>query len=174
MTTDAPYHLIADREPSQFPFAAVQSYRHCFAVDWRESDMDIVERFLTAAGLPAHDAKVRWEAAPGHSVLTRNGLDHAVPLEGRSAQDAMLRVLATVYRATHGIRSLSHVALGDTAYFVVETPSDWAGFEIQNPLVRWFFTPIERLPDLFTTSFDDLAEAARSFAKARFVHEPAV
>jgi hypothetical protein len=83
--------------------------------------------------------------------------------DGESAQHAAVRTLQTIYAGTHSIRYLNHAAPGDTAYFVVETPAAWSALEAANPLVRWFFTPLEYLTDIFEGSSGNLTEAARLY-----------
>ena len=161
----APYDLVTSRDNAAFPFDAVQAYPRSFAVDWRESDEGIVESFLKSAGLPPNDAQVRWDLAKPYALLHHAGVTHDVRRDGRSAQDAMLRKLDELYGAGHQVRIVSHVAQGDTAFFVVETPERWAALEAANPHVRWFFTPIGGLPDLFEGTFDELGEAARRYAE---------
>jgi hypothetical protein len=159
-----PYDLIRSRENADFPFDALQSYARSIAVDWREADETIVEHFLAATGLPADDARVRWDLSKPYALLDHAGVTHDVKRDGRSAQDVMLRKLDELYGAKHQLRLLSHVANGDTAYLVVETPERWRELEAANPFVRWFFTPIGVLPDLFEGTFEDLAAAAKRYA----------
>src|SRR5688572_20835979 len=130
----APYDLIKSRDSDAFPFQAIESYPHCFAVDWREEDESIVSKFLTCAGLPADDAVVQWDLSKPYALLVHQGVTHEVRRDGRSAQDVMIRALSRLYGNAHEIRYLAHVVHGDTAFFVVQSPGAWAKLEAEHPL----------------------------------------
>jgi TPR repeat protein len=164
-----PFNLITSRDPGLFPWEALMEYEHLMAVDWREEENWIVERFCRASGLSREGINLTWNDAgdllhltyPGGSIDIEQG-------EGRSAQHSMIAALQTAFGATHSIRHLSHLEGSDTVYFVVETHTDWQDLEARNLHVRWFFTPIERIPDVFLSDYAALDEAAE-----RYFHQQA-
>ena len=159
-----PFDQITNRDQAAFPFKQFTSYPRLFMVDWRESEDWIAGAFLRAAGLPANDITWHWDEAASKGKFVSRWRDFPVPKDdGRSAQHAAVSVLQEIYAGSHSIRYLNHVALGDTAYFVVETPETWSALEAANPLVRWFFTPLEYLTDIVEGAFEDHAEAARLY-----------
>lgn len=155
-----PFDKIADRDPAAFPFQPFTSYAHLFMVDWREGEDGIAEAFLRAAGLPAKETTWHWDEATSLGKFVSRGRSYPVARgDGQSAQHAAVSALQEIYAGSHSIRYLNHVALGDTAYFVVETPATWSALETANPLVRRFFTPLAYLTDIFEGSFEDHGEA---------------
>lgn len=54
--------------------------------------------------------------------------------------------------------------MGDGSWFVVETREAWTKLEDRNEHVRWFFTPVDRLPDTFKADIDELAAAGARYA----------
>jgi len=161
-----PFDKIQSRDHAAFPFQEFSNYRRLFMVDWREAESSIAEAFLRAAGLPASDTVWTWNDADHAGTFSCRGRAYpVVATGGRSAQHDAVAALQAIYSATHSIRLLNHVARGDTAYFVVETPDTWKRLEERNPAVRWFFTPLEYLYDCFETSFEDLSEAGRLHAE---------
>ena len=163
-----PFDKVTSRDCAAFPFKQFTDYSRLFMVDWRESEDWIAEAFLRAAGLPANETTWHWDEAASLGKFISRG--RSVPVhrrDGQSAQHAAVSSLQEIYAESHSIRYLNHVAPGDTAYFVVETPAAWSLLETANPLVRWFFTPLAYLTDIFQQSFDDLAEAARLYEAGR-------
>src|SRR5689334_14545292 len=159
-----PFDKITNRDSAAFPFQEFTSYPRLFMVDWRESEDFIAEAFLRTAGLPARETTWHWDEATSVGKYQSRGRSFPVPkLDGQSAQHAAVKALQEIYAGSHSIRYLNHVAQGDTAWFVVETPATWSAVEAANPLVRWFFTPLEYLTDIVEGSFDDHAEAARLY-----------
>jgi hypothetical protein len=159
-----PFDKIRNRDNAAFPFKELTSYPRLFTVDWRESEDFIAEAFLRAARLPANETTWHWDETNGVGRYVCRGRSFPVPRRnGQSAQHAAIRVLQEIYAGSHSIRYLNHVAQGDTACFVVETPAMWSALEAANPLVRWFFTPLEYLTDIVEGSFDDHSEAARLY-----------
>jgi len=163
-----PFDKITNRDTAAFPFKLLTSYSRLFMVDWRESEDWIAKGFLRAAGLPANETTWNWDEAAGLGSFVSRGRNFPVHrLDGQSAQHAAVSALQEIYAGSHSIRYLNHVAPGDTAYFVVETPGTWSTLEAANPLVRWFFTPLEYLTDIVESSFEDLGEAARLYEAGR-------
>ena len=159
-----PFDKVTNRDNAAFPFEQFTSYSRLFMVDWRESEDWIAEAFLRAAQLPANETTWHWDEVASLGKFVSRGRSFPVPRRnGQSAQQAAVCALQEIYADTHSIRYLNHVAPGDTAYFVVETPADWSSLESANPLVRWFFTPLEYLTDIFENSFEDLSEAAHLY-----------
>ncbi len=163
-----PFDKITSRDNAAFPFELLTSYARLFMVDWREAEDWIAREFSRAAGLPANEIAWHWDDAAGAGAFVSRGRRFPVPRpDGLSAQHAAVSELQRIYAGSHSIRYLNHVAPGDTAYFVVESPATWKALETSNPLVRWFFTPLEYLADAFQESFDDLGEAARLYESGR-------
>jgi len=163
-----PFGKITSRDNAAFPFKEFTSYSRLFMVDWRESEDRIAEAFLYAAGLPANETTWHWNEEARLGKFVSRGRSFPLPKrDGQSAQHAAVSGLQEIYAGSHSIRYLNHVAPGDTAYFVVETPAAWNSLESANPLVRWFFTPLEYLADIFEESFEDLSKAARLYEAGR-------
>ena len=159
-----PFDKITNRDNAAFPFRELTSDPRLFMVDWREGEDFIAEAFLRAAGLPANETTWHWDEATNVGKFISRGRSFPVPRrDGQSAQHAAVCALQEIYAGSHAIRYLNHVAQGDTAYFVVETPETWRALETANPLVRWFFTPLEYLADIVEGSFEDHSEAARLY-----------
>ena len=160
-----PFDKIQSRDNAAFPFAAFQEYPRSFAVDWRAGVVDIFDDFAKAAGL-AGSAQLTVDPASRTPVLSHDGQRLALGLHNAtSPQHGMVSLLQGYFGIRHSIRYMNHVAPGDTAYFVVESTSTWKRLEAANPHVKWFFTPLEKLPDVFTTSFETLAECGRQYAE---------
>jgi hypothetical protein len=163
-----PFDKITSRENAAFPFKPFTSYPRLFMVDWRESEDWIAEAFLRSAGLPANETTWHWDETAGIGKFVSRGRSFPVDKrDGQSAQHAAVSVLQEIYARSYSIRYLNHVAPGDTAYFVVETPATWSALEAANPFVRWFFTPLEYLADIVEGSFEDHSEAARLYEAGR-------
>jgi len=162
------FDKIASRDNAQFPFADFMNHGRLLAVDWRAAEDEILDAFFRATGLPNSDASLEWDAAAQHMKLRHQG--QVIPVArgaGVSAQHSMLRALQKVHEGSHSIRYLNHVAAGnDTAFFVVETTDAWRRLEQANPHVRWFFTPIDLLPDVFESSPAELTAAGSRYANA--------
>lgn len=163
-----PFDKVSSRDHAAFPFEQFASYSRLFMVDWRESEDWIAAAFLRAAGLPANETMWHWDEVACLGKFVSHGRSFPVhKRDGQSAQHAAVSALQEIYASRYSIRYLNHVTRGDTAYFVVETPAAWSALETANPLVRWFFTPLEYLPDIFEESFEELAEAARLYEAGR-------
>jgi len=159
-----PFDKITNRDNAAFPFKLFTSYPRLFMVDWREGEDWIAKAFLRAAGLPENETTWHWDEAASAGKYVSRGRSYPVPKhDGQSAQHAAVKALQALYADSHSIRYLNHAAAGDTAYFVVETPATWRALEAAHPLVRWFFTPLEYLGDIFEGSFDDHSEAAKLY-----------
>ena len=160
-----PFDQIHSRDSGAFPFEAFNEYPRCFMVDWRAAPEDIADGFFSAAGL-AQLARLTREGDDSLKLIHR---DESLTLKlrpGVSAQHGLLEAFQAYFGIRHSMRYLNHVALGDTAYFVVQPTSTWARLELANPYVKWFFTPLDRLPDIFDSPFEKLAEAGKLYAEA--------
>ncbi len=162
-----PYSQIASRDNSEFPIHEFFQYPHLFAVDWREAEDWMLELFITATGISPDGASLSWDDKTKVMNFTVRDRTVAIPSTGGiSAQHGMLMALQTLYGDTHSIRHLNHVTGGDTVYVAVETNVDWQELDSSLPLVRWFFTPIQALPDVFQTPFDELSAIGARYAEA--------
>lgn len=162
------YDQITSRDPAAFPFQAFLGYPRLLMVDWREEERRILSGFFKATGLSREGIDLEWDEPLGRMIFVHpGGRIELARGDGTSAQHSMLMALQQVYGASHPIRCLSYeVAAGDTGYFFVEERNTWARLEQDYPLVRWFFTPIELLPDTFEGDHAALREAARRYAEA--------
>lgn len=159
-----PFDKITSRDNDAFPFDDFLEYPHLLIVDWKEAENDMMERFFEAAELSNENTQLVWDEEAQLMKFTYHDKILPIPRGNEiSAQHSMLMVFQQVYGNNYSIRYLNHVTAGDTGYFVVETPDFWQRLEIENPHVRWFFTPIECLPDTFETSFEELSEAGRRY-----------
>lgn len=161
-----PYEKIVSREHKDFPFDDFMDYPRLLLVDWREEEPRIVRSFLKAAGFPADEVRLARDPAIGWYRMSRGDASLTLPESDEvSAQHSTLVALQRLFGTTHGIRYLNHVAFGDTGYFVVETREVWGRLEERQPHVRWFFTPMDILPDVFKASLQQLAAAAQRHAR---------
>ena len=160
-----PFDQIHSRDKDAFPFEAFHDYARCFVVDQRSSAEDVAEGFFRAAGLAQLARIVRDDK----DVLTLIHRDVSLQIKLRpdtSQQHALLTFFQEYFGIRHSMRYLNHVTAGGTAWFVVQPMSTWARLELANPFVKWFFTPLERLPDIFDSSFEKLGEAGKLYAEA--------
>src|SRR5689334_6249972 len=119
-----PFDKITNRDNAAFPFKLFTRYPRLFMVDWRESEDWIAKAFLRAAGLPESETTWHWDEAASAGTYVSRGRSYRVPpRDGQSAQHAAVKALQAIYAGSHSIRYLNHAAVGDTAYFVVETPA---------------------------------------------------
>lgn len=163
-----PYSQIVSRTREEFPMDAFRAYPALMLVDWREAETTIAEQFFNATGLPSAGTEMVWDDQTEIMSFVHEG--RAFPItrgEGASAQHSTLLVLQQVYGNRHSIRYLNHVTAGDWAYYAVETPATWKQLEEQYPLVRWFFTPIAFVPDVFASAYEELEQAGRSYAEGK-------
>ncbi len=161
----SPYSAITGRDRDAFPLRAFQSSGRCFAVDWRDGEDAILEAFAKAADVAMDEVSLQWDEAAAHMNLVHAGKTNPVRRDRHGAQHAMVLVLQQVFGQTHAIRLINQVTLGDdTAWFMVESPQQWQHLEQSNPHLRWFFTPVELLPDVFNADTDEIAEAGRRYA----------
>jgi len=160
-----PYDKIVTRDCNAFPVEDFLDYPRAIAVDWREEEPRILRSFLAATGLSSDEARLEMDDKSGYYDLVRRVSRYAVPWgEGQSAQHSMLLALQKAFDNSHSLRYLNHSALGDTGRFIVETRETWSELERNNPEVRWFFTPVERLPDTFHSSPEELSEVGERYA----------
>jgi hypothetical protein len=160
-----PFDQILSRDKEAFPFAAFLEYPRCFVVDARASAEDIAEEFFRAAGI-SQLARIDRGEDDGLILIHR---DVSLPLRlppSSSTQHAMLTVLQAYFGIRHSMRYLNHVTAADTAWFVVQPTNTWARLELANPYVKWFFTPLDRLPDIFDSPFEKLGQAGKLYAEA--------
>jgi hypothetical protein len=160
-----PFDQIHSRDKDAFPFDAFRDYARCFMVDWRASAEDIAEGFFSAAGL----VQLARIARDDNGALTLIHRDVSLQLKlnpATSPQHALLILFQAYFGIRHSMRYLNHVTPGDTAWFVVQPTSTWARLELANPYVKWFFTPLDRLPDIFDSTFEKLGEAGKLYAEA--------
>jgi hypothetical protein len=160
-----PYDKIVSRDDRSFPLDDFSTYSQLLLVDWKEEEPRILSAFFNATGLSSDGAKLYVDDKSQYYQLVRGDVRIDVPWGDEiSAQHSMLVALQRVFGASHSIRYLNH-AFGDTGYFVVETNESWRRLESQNPNVRWFFTPIELLPDVFKSDVDALAQVGRRYGE---------
>lgn len=159
-----PYDTIVSRDVDAFPLDGFLDYPRLMSVDWREEEPRMLSAFFKATGLPADGTALEMDDRTSYWQLVRGSDRVDVPWGDEvSAQHSMLVALQRVFGASHSIRYLNH-GCTDTASFVVETNEDWRRLESANPHVRWFFTPIERLPDVFKSDIDDLSNVGKTYA----------
>jgi len=160
-----PFDQIHGRDKESFPFDAFRDYARCFVVERYASAEDIAEGFFGAAGL-AQLARVVRDDKDGLTLIHR---DVSLQIRLRpdiSPQHALLEFFQEYFGIRHSMRYLNHVTGDGIGWFVVQPTSTWARLELANPYVKWFFTPLDRLPDIFDSSFEKLGEAGRLYAEA--------
>ena len=160
-----PFDQIHSRDKEAFPFEAFRDYARCFVVDRRASAEDIAEGFFSAAGLTQLARIVRDD----NDALTLIHRDVSLQIKlgaDVSPQHALLLFFQEYFGIRHSMRYLNHATDIDTAWFVVQPTSTWARLDLANPFVKWFFTPLDRLPDIFDSSFEKLGEAGKLYAEA--------
>jgi hypothetical protein len=160
-----PFDQIHSRDKDAFPLEAFREYPRCFMVDWRASAEDIAEGFFRAAGI-AQLARIDRDEEDGLMLIHR---DVSLPIRlpaSTSPQHAMLTILQAYFGIRHSMRYLNHVTAADTAWFVVQPTNTWARLELANLYVKWFFTPLDRLPDIFDSPFEKLGHAGKLYAEA--------
>lgn len=151
------------------PFRSTISrlYHKLIRVDWREEERRILAAFIEATGLPADNAALEMDDKTQYYQLVGDSFRIDVPWgDNVSAQHSMLAALQQAFAATHSIRLLNRAVLGDTGCFLVETNETWRLLEEQNPHVRWFFTPIELLPDTFNSDTEILERIGTQYSDA--------
>jgi hypothetical protein len=162
------YSKITNTKGAELPFEEFTMHPHCLIVDWREAEEDILEAFLAATGEPRDEVDLRPDEASNVMIVAKG--EEVIPIrkgKGVSSQHSMLLALQNLYGSSHAIRYLHDVEEGDTAYFMVESPETWQRLEQENPNIRWFFVPIEVVPDTFETPSDQLRAAARRYYSAK-------
>jgi hypothetical protein len=160
-----PFDQIHGRDKETFPSEAFHDYARCFTVDRDASAEDIADGFFRAAGLAQLARIVRDEK----NALTLVHRDVSLRIElppDTSPQHALLLFFQDYFGIRHSMRYLNHVTANGTAWFVVQPVSTWARLELANPFVKWFFTPLDRLPDIFDSTFEMLGEAGKRYAGA--------
>jgi hypothetical protein len=160
-----PFDEIHSRAKETFPIEAFREYPRCFMIGRRASAEDIAEGFFRAAGL----SQLARISRDDHDALTLIHRDVSLQIKlppAASPQHALLNVFQEYFGIRHSMRYLNHVTAADTAWFVVQPTSTWARLELANPYVKWFFTPLDRLPDIFDSSFEKLGEAGKLYAEA--------
>lgn len=163
----SPYDKITSRNDRSFPFDDFSTYPRLMIVDWREEEPRILKAFFKATELPADGTVLEMDDATQYYQLVRGDLRVDVPWgDEASAQHSTLVALQRLFGTSHSIRYLNHAAFGDTGYFLVETNETWRRLESQNPHVRWFFTPIEILPDVFKSDVEMLSQAGERYSDA--------
>ena len=161
-----PYDNILSHDNELFPFDDFSSYPRLMFVDWKEEEPRILQAFFKAAALPADGTRLEMDDATQYYQLIHGDKSAEVPWgDDISAQHSMLVALQKVFGTTRSIRYLNHAASGDTGYFLVETNETWQELEKNNPHVRWFFTPVELLPDTFTTDVEVLSQVGGKYAR---------
>jgi len=167
MTLMLPYDKIASRDDRAFPLDEFAAYPRLIVMDWREEEPRILKAFFKATGLPIDTAKLETSSTSEYYQLVRGDVRIDVPWsENVSAQHSMLVALQQLFGATHSIRYLNHAAVSDGGYFVVETNDAWRSLNTRNPNVRWFFTPIDLLPDVFKSDVELLARIGKEYGDA--------
>lgn len=160
-----PFAQITSRDDAAFPFDAFSRYPKLLVIDWREEEGSIVSKYCKLAGLAQDEATLVMDDATGWFNLIHKGGSLPIPWsEDVSAQHSTVVALQKAFGQAHAIR-YSQAAAGDSGFFIVETPQTWQRLEAENPHVRWFFTPVELLPDTVNASFDDIREAGRRYAE---------
>ncbi len=160
-----PFEQILSREKETFPFDAFRDYARCFVVDRRASAEDIAEGFFSAAGL-VQLARIVRDDNDALTLIHRDvSLQIKLPPDA-SPQHALLLFFQEYFGIRHSMRYLNHVTPSDTAWFVVQPTNTWARLELANPFVKWFFTPLDRLPDIFDSTFEKLGDAGKLYADA--------
>ncbi|MBA8888292.1 hypothetical protein FHW12_002516 [Dokdonella fugitiva] len=160
-----PYDTIVSRDVGAFPLDEFSKYPRFMPVDWREEEPRILSAFFKATGLPAEGTALEMDERTSYYQLVRGSERVDVPWgDEASAQHSMLVALQRMFGASHSIRYLNH-GCADTGCFVVETNEDWRSLERANPHVRWFFTPIDLLPDVFKSDVDDLVRVGKTYGE---------
>jgi hypothetical protein len=160
-----PFEQIHSRDKEAFPLGDFREYARCFIVDRRAPAEDIAESFFSAAGI-SQLARITRDENDELMLIHRDvSLQIRLPA-GTSPQHALLAVLQAYFGIRHSMRYLNHVTGADAAWFVVQPTNTWARLELANPYVKWFFTPLDRLPDIFDSSFEKLSEAGKLYAEA--------
>ncbi|HTU68340.1 MAG TPA: hypothetical protein VMF52_20525 [Steroidobacteraceae bacterium] len=160
-----PYDKIASRDAQSFPYDDFFKYPRRLLVDWKEEEPRILDDFLAATGLPADGTRLVMNDKTQFYQLARGNAWADVPWsKTSSAQHSMVAALQKVFGATHSIRYLNNADVSDTGFFAVETHETWRQLEKRYPHVKWFFTPIELLPDTFNTDAKTLNEIGQRYA----------
>ena len=161
------YSKISGTQNSEFPFEELAAHPHCLIVDWREAEEDMLDAFLAATG-ESRDGIHLQASHTSVKVLSKGAQN--IPIEGGkgvSTQHAMLLALQALYGHAHSIRYVHDLDDGDTAYFMIESPDTWQRLEQENPNIRWFFVPVQNMPDTFETPGHQLRAAAQSYDEAK-------
>ena len=158
------YRQIISTESREFPVDALSDYSHCITVDWRDAEDDVLCAFLAAVSDFRLPLNLQLLSCAGEKTLS-DGVQMVSLQTGDSvsAQHAMLMALQGLCGECLAIRYVHDVFDGDTVCFMVETPEVWTRLEQENPHIRWFFIPIELIPDTFTTPVSQLHAAAQCF-----------
>lgn len=159
------FSLIVSRNVEDFPFQELTEYRHTLAVGWRSSEDSIWEQFAHAISALPTDCTLHWDEDLQVSRFMHGASSIDIrPGDGVSAQHSMMMALQSVFGHVYSIRLLNNFDCGSDAYFVVETHSAWEELEVENAHVRWFFTPIELLPDTFESPVTLIEEMGKRYA----------
>lgn len=162
-----PYDKITSRDSERFPASDFSTYPRLILVDWREEEPRILDAFFKATGLAPNEATLEMDDKTSYYQLVRGDRRFEVPWGPKtSAQHFMLVALQQAFGSTHSIRYLNHVALSDAGAYVVETNETWQSLEKQHPHVRWFFTPLDLLPDTFNTNVEELRRIGARYGEA--------
>ena len=160
-----PFDQIEGREKETFPFDAFRDYARCFTVDRLASAEDIADGFFGAAGL-AQLARIVRDEKDALTLIHRDVSLRIKLAPDTSPQHALLTFFQEYFGIRHSMRYLNHVNGEGTAWIVVQPTNTWARLELANPFVKWFFTPLDRLPDIFDSSVEKLGEAGKQYAEA--------
>jgi len=162
-----PYDKITSRDSRLFPIDDFSAYPRLILVDWREEEPRILKAFFKATGLSPDDTALEMDERAQCYQLVRDDVRFNVPWGPEaSAQHSMLVALQQAFCASHSIRYLNQAALSDTGCYVVESNETWQLLEAQYPHVRWFFTPLELLPDTFKSDIEELRQIGARYAGA--------
>jgi hypothetical protein len=163
-----PYDHIESSDLNSFPFKHFQEHPHFFNVDWREGEDWILTNFSRSAKVAESDISLDWDDAKEMMFAIVRNQKIPVKRPDFSTQHSMLLLLQKVYESTLSIRFLNHVTLADdTAWFAVETAETWNNLEKNYPLVSHFFTPIDILPDIFSSPSKKIAEVGIQYADSK-------
>ena len=168
------YRRIISTDSREFPTDALLDDSHCLTVDWRDAEDDVLSAFLVVISDFRLPLNLQLLNCAGGKTLS-DGVQ-MVPLQtgdSVSAQHAMLMALQGLCGERLAIRYVHDVFDGDTVCFMVETPEVWTRLEQENPHIRWFFIPIELIPDTFTTPGSQLHAVAQCFFDNRCPHQTA-